>query len=115
MNTGGRRRPPGPSSAVSRAGLGCCALVIVVASLWLGAPTGRSAPDAHRVASVSHVVHTLQPIARPQAPDVDAVPAQPALVALLALGVLLGIPRVARRVPIRSEPRQGRAPPATAR
>ena len=100
---------------MSRAGLGCCALVLVVASLWLGAPTGRSLPDAHRVPSVSHVVHALQPVVRPQAPDVDAVPAGPALVVVLTLGVLLGIPRMARRVPIRSEPRQGRAPPAVPR
>ena len=107
MNTGGRRRPRGPLTR----GLGGCALVLVVLSLWLSATGGRHGLGTHVAPSVSHSVAVAQVAFRPPPPDAAAVPVELVVLAAVLAGVLIGRPRMARRVPVRSELRHGRAPP----
>jgi hypothetical protein len=79
--------------------------------LWLGTGSGSSLSDGHVRPSVSHAVMDVHAaVARPLAPDAPTLPVE--LIALTALvGVLIGTRRVAQPVRVRSERRQGRAPP----
>lgn len=107
VNTGGRRRPLGPRVR----GLSCCALVIAVLSLWLGAGPGVSSGDDHGTPSLSHSVAVAQVALRPPAPDVHALPTELVALSVVLATVLVVARGEARRVTVRSEPRPGRAPP----
>jgi hypothetical protein len=113
VNTGGRRRPLG----LSMRGLSCCALVLTVLSLWLGAAAGRSAlGDDHRtLPSVSDVVSMAHVAARPPVPGDAGLPVEIFSLALALSGVALAVRRA--RIPVRvtAAPSSGRAPPGGAR
>jgi hypothetical protein len=83
----------------------------VVLGLWLGASAGRSSSDGHSVPSVSHAVAMVQVAVRSPVPDNDAVPTELPILAVALVGVLIGARRAAQPVRVRSERRQGRAPP----
>jgi hypothetical protein len=107
VNTGGRRRRLGPRLR----GLGCCVLVFVALGLWLGVAAARSPSDGHHAPSVSHAVSMAAVAVRPPMSDVDATPAEFAAVAVLLVAVLVRTRPELVPVRVRSERRQGRAPP----
>jgi hypothetical protein len=92
-------------------GLSCCVFVLAVLGLGLGAAIGRSSSDGHYVPSVSHAVAMARVAVRPPVLDADALPTELAVVTVALVGVLIGTRRVALPVRVRSERRQGRAPP----
>jgi hypothetical protein len=105
VNSGGRRRPPGPRLR----GLGCVVLLIAVLSLWLGAQPGHSPHATEGSPGVTHSVATPLVAARPSADD--AVPA-PAIELTVLLGLLLVVVGAARApVAVRSRRHRTRAPP----
>jgi hypothetical protein len=82
-----------------------------VLGLWLGAAVGGSDAVGHARPTASSSVAALQIPLRVPAPDVDAAPPLMIVITVALAGVLIGTTRVARRVPVRDEPRHGRAPP----
>jgi len=83
-----------------------------VLGLWLGTSVGVAGPVEHAAPSVSHSIAAVQTALRPPAPDAyQAVPAELVALTVVLVAVLIGTRRTTRHVPVRSEPRHGRAPP----
>jgi hypothetical protein len=113
VNTGGRRRPLG----LSTRGLSCCALVLTVLSLWLGAGAGRSVPgtDHGALPSVSSVVSAAHLAVRPPVSGDLGLPVEIFSLALALSGAVLLLRRTPRPVRVTAAPPRGRAPPGAAR
>ena len=106
MSTGGGRGP----RRLLLGGLACCALLVAVVSLALGAGSPLSSIDSEQITVLSRAVATA-PMIAPASPDQNALPVAAAVVALTFGSVLV---RHARAVPHHrpSGPRPtGRAPP----